>query len=55
MSNHLKNNNQDICSSPKEEQNSCIISNEEKELLDLLSDMLVEDIINVVKSKENDK
>ncbi|MFN3755312.1 hypothetical protein [Flavobacterium sp.] len=50
----LKNSNITVGSSDAEESKPVIISNEEKELLDLLADFLVQDIINQVKNQENE-
>lgn len=49
---HLKINNISVGSSANEESNIDIISNEEKELLDLLSNILVQDIMNQVETNE---
>ena len=52
---HLKYNNMPVDTSVLEESKLAIVSNEEKEFLDLLADILVRDIINQVKTPEYEK
>lgn len=51
---HLKNNINKVNSSDYEASNPDIISDEEKELLDLFSEFLFKDILNDIKQQQNE-